>query len=1758
MLDNYDDYKTGGTHKVFSISVVGENITITNENLRTESIVLDEELCSSTNLKFGSCGTSKFTAEIANVFENFEGKLINVTVTMDNEVTKYGTFKVFSDKPIADRIFRSLTAYDAMNDIIKTNVLSWYNSLTFPMTLKNFRDSFFNYLGITQETTTLVNDNFIIPGGFTASDSLMGGTIITAICELNGVFGHINRDGKFEYIDLTQSESFDCPPYENGSVTYEDYVTSPITKVTMRGTATDVGTSVGVDGNEYIIQGNPLIYGTEGTQALTTAMTNLLNKIKTIVFRPFDLRKTIGNPCVEIGDAISIDTKYETVTSYVLRRTLTGIQALRDRYSASGSRVYPAVATSYSNEITRTQGKVHDVEVSLDEFRSEVSQTYVTQSAYNSKIQELQDEIDGAIESFTGSAVPTLNNYPASDWTTTTEKDKHIGDLYQVNSQGGSYAGFYYRFDKTNNVYSWVHIPDNEVQKALADAAEANEKAEAAQATADGIATNLSTNYSTTQQMNSAINQKASEIELAVSQTYATQQTVTNVKNSTIKSDVLHYLATSAGSGVTRSTPGWSTTPQSMTSTNQYLWTYHTYTYGDDHTSDTDPIITGRYGQNGSQGPQGATGPQGPQGEKGDTGDTGAQGPQGNKGDKGDKGDNGTSVSITSTSIKYQKGTSGTTKPTGTWSTTIPSIGQGEYLWTQTIVNYSDGTSTESYNVSRNAVNGTNGTSPTVTNTKTQYQQSSSGTSVPTGTWSDTPPTATAGYYMWTKTTVTYSDSATAVSYSVAKNGVKGDTGDQGVSVTEVVPLYYASNSTTAPAAPTSNVTRTDTATRVWTRGIPALTSTDKYMYTCDQVKYSDNTYTWTSVVLDNSLTNLTERMTQAELDLQPDSITAKVSSTNTFTTLQQFNALEIGGRNLVPVTHMFEGTGRVVPSSNRYYEKSISSNRFIVIAHTSDILADLVPASVGYGEEVVVSFEFKIDSGGDSSHNISFYGYQSNGISIWGNFALSDDEKTNDWVRVVRKTTAYNFGDNGSYTTGCILLYDFTGNNNFSVRNVKIERGNKETAWSPAPEDLDANAQSYANAAETTAKSYTDSQIQVSASGILSTVEQGYTTKTEFSNLQIGGENLFPRIKNGNSAFAGAGIKDMAYDDYTYCMTATRADMYVYNVRSSGDVYYDYLHGPLIPIKPGESVYIKIYDMINSTNVFTNNYITLWNANKVSLGYAAWRNAEGVYTCPATQTTAAYMSFRFGYANAVADTRYKARVKIERGNKPTDWSPAQEDIDIPGTNLMQYAPTIAAPANYMAYKIPLTEKLIFGQTYTIQMWNVDIAHSGKATADLGVFVYAGGGSNQLISLKGFTNGHADYLVGTFTVNSSTDLANQWLQIYNSTPLVAGTLNLTIGSWKLEKGNKATEWQMNPIDVSSKSEVTQLSNMVGVKVNSSGRLVTAALGVDPTSSTSYVKVKADDLDIIANGNLQLTAKSIGITSTNFSVTSAGKLTCTGANVKGDIVTDSLKIDNKAYLSIETATATYTSFTLSYDLSANPYGAMSSAVQSSRLLLSSGYGLNIPSDVYFGKYVKMNDNALVNKDLQVNGNFLAVGNGCINGWLRCAGTVYVDQEGSFGAGIELGTKSADSPSIIDFHWASTNTDYTARIWQRAENTVDLIGKNSSTWGIWRAGAFNSQSSKHVKKNIKNITEAEAKKLLKLRPVKFDFKFGGAENQRGLIAEEVNEIMPEMVYGADIEFNEDEPWNTPSIDYSKFVPYLIKMIQIQQKEIDALKK
>ena len=186
----------------------------------------------------------------------------------------------------------------------------------------------------------------------------------------------------------------------------------------------------------------------------------------------------------------------------------------------------------------------------------------------------------------------------------------------------------------------------------------------------------------------------------------------------------------------------------------------------------------------------------------------------------------GSGVTVDNVEVMYQVSDSGTATPTGTWVAEIPEVPQGKYLWVRTITTYSDGTSITQYSVTRNPYDGEDGDSVSIVSTSVMYQASTSGIVPPTGSWSENVPSLGSGQFLWTRTTVTYSDGQQTVSYSVSRNGTDGQDGTS-VTITSTSVEYAVSDSgTTAPSSG-------------WSETIPATDPGD-YLWCRTIVNYSD------------------------------------------------------------------------------------------------------------------------------------------------------------------------------------------------------------------------------------------------------------------------------------------------------------------------------------------------------------------------------------------------------------------------------------------------------------------------------------------------------------------------------------------------------------------------------------------------------------------------------------------------------------------------------------------------------------------------------------------------------------------------------------------------------------------------------------------------------------------------------------------------------------------------------------------------------
>ena len=143
-----------------------------------------------------------------------------------------------------------------------------------------------------------------------------------------------------------------------------------------------------------------------------------------------------------------------------------------------------------------------------------------------------------------------------------------------------------------------------------------------------------------------------------------------------------------------------------------------------------------------------------------------------------------TGKGVKSSVTTYQSSTSGTTAPTGTWSSSIPAVAAGSYLWSKTEITYTDDQKTTMYSVAGMGKNGTNGNNGNgVSSTVITYQASTSGTTAPTGTWSSSIPSVSAGQYLWTRTVINYTNGSSSTIYSVGKMGDTGAAGKDAYTV---------------------------------------------------------------------------------------------------------------------------------------------------------------------------------------------------------------------------------------------------------------------------------------------------------------------------------------------------------------------------------------------------------------------------------------------------------------------------------------------------------------------------------------------------------------------------------------------------------------------------------------------------------------------------------------------------------------------------------------------------------------------------------------------------------------------------------------------------------------------------------------------------------------------------------------------------------------------------------------------------------------
>ena len=467
-------------------------------------------------------------------------------------------------------------------------------------------------------------------------------------------------------------------------------------------------------------------------------------------------------------------------------------------------------------------------------------------------------------------------------------------------------------------------------------------------------------------------------------------------------------------------------------------------------------------GSTGAKGDKGQQGPQGPQGVKGDTGAAGKDGINGTNGQ------NGKSIGQVVNYYLATNASSNVTASTSGWTTTVQSVSLSKkYLWNYEVVKYTDGTTASttapciigSYGDTgakgdKGAKGDTGATGPTGVGIKSiteYYAVSTTNTTAPTS-WVTSIPTLTASNkYLWNYETVTYTNNSTVstskrvigvygdkglkgdtgakgdkgATGSQGPQGVKGDKGAAGATgngIASTAVVYQAGSSgTTAP-------------TGTWSTSVPSTSAAAPYLWTRITIKYTNGTVT------------------------------------NSYSVGSTPEGISVGGRNLAVSTNQgTNGWGWSMKTGGHTQSEIVENNiRTCKLLRNSTAQSGwsvIEYTNIGrskYEPNTVYTVSFDVKSNVNTVMNIDLL--QGNGTDnlMGSSTAVNRQIKANQWNKLIWiiKTVTTLPSSTGQ------LLYITAMNSGTGVwyqfKNLKIEKGNKATDWSPAPEDIDTKFNNY------------------------------------------------------------------------------------------------------------------------------------------------------------------------------------------------------------------------------------------------------------------------------------------------------------------------------------------------------------------------------------------------------------------------------------------------------------------------------------------------------------------------------------------------------------------------------------------------------------------------------------------------------------------------------------------------------------------------
>ena len=516
--------------------------TIKGSDVLSEQMTLHESICEEEQLKFGGCNASSFELTVFNLNSGIKGYEIEPVLITNKTEIPLGVFYVETIEKYAGKDYKKLTAYDKMR-YFDVDVKDWYDNLTFPISVKNFRNSLCEYVGVEQNEVTLIADNIMLTKELDSSNGINGLSLMKQICEISGVFGRMDRYGKFDYLSLESSmllpaddlypandlypsagsggseNSFNISTslmYEHPLV--EDFFTSNIDGVII---VDSDGAQVLTEYNQnpYYVQDNFVIMG-QTHETIMSLANALLSKMSSISYRPINSSKIKGQPHVECGDFISGEVNGYGFEAYVFQRDLTGIKALRDAYICKGKELLENDMNGVTATLQRLNSSIGKTKVTIEKtekgLRGEISQSLKDSKKYTDESSSAT--LDSANEYTDNSLTSYVTEQELTNTISITSEGFNAEIKKQV-SETKSYADSVASTAGENAVNSANSYTDNSLGNYTTN--------EVFQTTIDAtnnkISTEVSRAKSEEEKLSSKITETAETIKTEVSQTYETK-----------------------------------------------------------------------------------------------------------------------------------------------------------------------------------------------------------------------------------------------------------------------------------------------------------------------------------------------------------------------------------------------------------------------------------------------------------------------------------------------------------------------------------------------------------------------------------------------------------------------------------------------------------------------------------------------------------------------------------------------------------------------------------------------------------------------------------------------------------------------------------------------------------------------------------------------------------------------------------------------------------------------------------------------------------------------------------------------------------------------------------------------------------------------------------------------------------------------------------------------------------------------------------